>query len=423
MEINITELNESLKLAEKLARISLCSSRRTKSLFFQQQFEISKESPEQEEKPYVPPKHLLLYLVRMGSFTSRPEMKSKDCHDETVYIPTDLEDKFLLDWVKDQQKGAPPLLRRMYRIAKGRDPTSDNAPFRIMQWNILAQALGTHADNFVSCPPSALDWKSRRFRILEEILFYNPDIICLQEVDHFKFFERALKAQGFEGYFVPKPDSPCIYLPENNGPDGCALFYRSSRFELVELNTKILEVWKVQSNQVAIMAVLRDIISGKEFVVLTTHLKARQGALLASLRHEQGMDLLSFLEEFRQKRPSIVCGDFNAEPNEPVYEVMTNSNPKLSSAYARLNDGEELPYSTWKIRGSGEIKHNIDYIFFTEDQLTVEGGLDMPTEMEIGPERVPSAAYPSDHFSLICDFSFNVHQSFALRMENLRSRQ
>lgn len=69
-------------------------------------------------------------------------------------------------------------------------------------------------------------------------------------MDHFKFFERALKAQGFEGYFVPKPDSPCIYLPENNGPDGCALFYRSSRFELVEVNTKILEVWKVQSNQV-----------------------------------------------------------------------------------------------------------------------------------------------------------------------------
>lgn len=171
------------------------------------------------------------------------------------------------------------------------------------------------------------------------------------------------------------------------------------------------------------MAVLRDIISGKEFVVLTTHLKARHGALLASLRHEQGVDLLAFLEEFRQNRPAIVCGDFNAEPSEPVYEVMTNTNPKLSSAYAMLNDGEEPPYSTWKIRGSGEIKHNIDYIFITEDQLTVEGGLDMPTETEIGPKRVPSSAYPSDHFSLICDFSFNVHQPFGLQMENLRSRQ
>ena len=26
--------------------------------------------------------------------------------------------------------------------------------------------------------------------------------------------------------FVPKPDSPCIYMEGNTGPDGCAIFYR-----------------------------------------------------------------------------------------------------------------------------------------------------------------------------------------------------
>lgn len=41
-------------------------------------------------------------------------------------------------------------------------------------------ALGTHADNFVKCPSEALEWNTRRFRILEEITSYNPHIICLQ---------------------------------------------------------------------------------------------------------------------------------------------------------------------------------------------------------------------------------------------------
>lgn len=155
------------------------------------------------------------------------------------------------------------------------------------------------------------------------------------------------------------------------------------------------------------MATLRDLISGKEVLILTTHLKARQGALLASLRYEQGVDLLSFLEEHRQGRPALVCGDFNAEPSEPVYSRMINdSNTKLTSAYSVLNGGKEPPYSTWKIRGDGEMRHNLDYIFYTHEQLVLEGGVDAPTEEEIGPERVPSLAFPSDHFSLVCDISF-----------------
>ena len=41
-------------------------------------------------------------------------------------------------------------------------------------------ALGLHNDNFVSCPTEALQWPTRRYRMLEEIVEYSPDIICLQ---------------------------------------------------------------------------------------------------------------------------------------------------------------------------------------------------------------------------------------------------
>lgn len=72
----------------------------------------------------------------------------------------------------------------------------------------------------------------------------------------------------------------------------------------------------------------------------------------------------------------MVCGDMNAEPVEPVYATLTQSQPSLSSAYAIVNDGQEPPYSTWKIRGDGEAKHNLDYVLYTDNgssELQVRG--------------------------------------------------
>jgi nocturnin len=111
-------------------------------------------------------------------------------------------------------------------------------------------ALGTKNDNFVRCPASALQWRTRRFRMLEEIARHDADVICLQEVDHFEFLRKSLSALGYEGRFFPKPDSPCLYLQENTGPDGCAIFYKTDRFELTRSESRVIEVWNVESNQV-----------------------------------------------------------------------------------------------------------------------------------------------------------------------------
>lgn len=45
---------------------------------------------------------------------------------------------------------------------------------------MLLAALGQMNDNFARCPDEALEWNSRKFRIVEEIVEYCPDIICLQ---------------------------------------------------------------------------------------------------------------------------------------------------------------------------------------------------------------------------------------------------
>lgn len=87
--------------------------------------------------------------------------------------------------------------------------------------------------------------------MLEEIVRHDADVICLQEVDHFRFFLKSLAPLGYHGHFFPKPDSPCLYLPDNTGPDGCAIFYKTKKFDLTKVHNRVIEVWHVESNQVS----------------------------------------------------------------------------------------------------------------------------------------------------------------------------
>lgn len=286
---------------------------------------------------------------------------------------------------------------------------------------LSASALGEGKDAFIRCPLEALKWQERKYLILEEILTYHPDILCLQEVDHYyDTFQPILSSLGYHGTFLAKPWSPCLDVEQNNGPDGCALFYRRSRFSLQATSHLRLSAMMLPTNQVAIVQTLSCRATGRQLCVAVTHLKARSG--WERLRSAQGADLLQSLRNITSQCgdseaslggvPLVVCGDFNAEPSEDVYRRFSSSPLGLDSAYKLLSaDGQTEPaYTTWKIRPSGESCSTLDYIWYSHDALSVECLLDIPTEEQIGPDRLPSYHYPSDHLSLLCDISFREEQ-------------
>lgn len=453
---------------------------------------------EMENDECIPPRQLLMYLVRMGSFTSAPQIKNVDCQDDKLEISNGMSIPDLIEYCRlmrgedrpqlvkrnflkpDERARMPPDVADGFRMLKldvisetcsePTQPAPSYAQLRVFQWNMLSQTLGMNNDGFVRCPMDALTWECRRYQVIQEIVQNDPDIICLQEVDHFKFLQKILATQNYEGVFFPKPDSPCLYINDNNGPDGCAVFYKKDRLELLNHFTRILEVWRVQSNQVAIAALFRTRDSNQEICITTTHLKARKGALLSKLRNEQGKDLLYFIDGLAEKRPVILCGDFNAEPIEPIYSTVLNYKPLgLGSAYSDLLAQEfpklakgtsgnsdlhhrtsidsnhsvdddcslnctertkaeqsaayEPPYTTWKIREEGEVCHTIDYVFYSKDHFRIKNCLMFPTGDEISPDRTPSYQYPSDHFSLICDFELRSSvSSNAKAGENVQSQ-
>lgn len=313
-------------------------------------------------------------------------------------------------------RNRPPRLHRDF--VRIRASSLQNEPIRIMQWNILAQALGEGTDGFVRCPMEALNWSERKYLILEEILTYRPDVLCLQEVDHyFDTFQPLLSSLGYQSSFCPKPSSPCLDVHNNNGPDGCALFYNRQRFQLLHTSHLRLSAMMLKTNQVAIAATLRCRLTGQVFCVAVTHLKARSG--WEAFRSAQGNHLLQQLRnitaptypqsEQEEGIPLVVCGDFNADPSEEVYRRFMTSPLGLESAYKCLSeDGTtEPPYTSWKIRPSGESCSTLDYIWYSERAFRVDSVLKIPSEEQIGPNRLPSYHYPSDHLSLVCDLSFN----------------
>ncbi|XP_063776429.1 nocturnin [Pseudophryne corroboree] len=320
-----------------------------------------------------------------------------------------LDPKNLLEECQVALQGRPARLHREF-VSRKDDFNSPN-PFRVMQWNILAQALGEGKDNFIKCPMEALNWEERKYLILEEILIYRPDVLCLQEVDHyFDTFQPILSRLGYQCTFLAKPWSPCLDVEHNNGPDGCALFFLKDRFQLVSSAKLRLSARTLKTNQVAIAEILQCNETGKLVCFVVTHLKARTG--WERFRLAQGTDLLRNLESITQgaKIPLVICGDFNAEPTEEVYKRFASSSLNLNSAYKVLSeDGEtEPPYTTWKIRPTGESCNTLDYIWYSQHALNVNSALSLLTEEQIGPNRLPSFNYPSDHLSLVCSFSFKM---------------
>ena len=289
--------------------------------------------------------------------------------------------------------------------------------------------------NFFRSPPEALKWSHRKQRILAEILRSEADVICLEEVDHFHdFFQPELSQRGFEGLYRAKDSSPCIDMQPNNGPDGSAVFFRSSKFSLVEKKEIVLKGPDGHdSSQIAVLVKLEpksaadtprqkkdgdreaesETCSPKRkktehhltFCVAVAHLKAKTGH--DEYRLAQGKHLQSELASFAQGLPAVVCGDFNAQPTELVYQHFSSKGEmKLASAYTTANKGKEPPFTSWKFRPSKESKYAIDYIWYTCETLRVNGVWSIPTEADIGKTALPCLTYPSDHLAICAALQF-----------------
>jgi len=286
---------------------------------------------------------------------------------------------------------------------------------RVLQFNMLADGLsGLRKDlgAFSRVTSEAVSWENRKDKLLKELVQYSPDIITMQENDHYyDFFLIELNALGYDGYFAPKPASACLEVSDRS--DGCAVFVRRSQLRIVSAQTityvlssedrdeEIREFHKYAQvseerrnklraqNQVALILVaeLKDVFAGyvPPIVIGTTHLKATKTEAGERFRQREALQFLDSVSKvcdalIANERPPalILTGDFNSMPILRKYEPLTYRSIKQHPLGLRsvLNDdvgstgtSDGEVYTTWKARKKGGeesiVKHCIDYIFYS----------------------------------------------------------
>ena len=88
-------------------------------------------------------------------------------------------------------------MNREFKLLNTREQIDPNRMFRIMQLNGLAKNL-SNTEQRTNINEAALDWNNfRMWRLLEELVKHNCDIICLQEADFYEDIKSYLETIGY----------------------------------------------------------------------------------------------------------------------------------------------------------------------------------------------------------------------------------
>eukprot|EP00759_Apiculatamorpha_spiralis_P048385 PhF_6_TR43614/c0_g1_i1/m.67001/K18764/CCRN4L; nocturnin len=161
--------------------------------------------------------------------------------------------------------------------------------------------------------------------------------------------------------------------------------------------------------------VFRDKLIDKSLIFVAAHFTSKQTEEAQKARQAEAYKLLKTVAELRNGFETttavVMAGDFNAPVGEPEMERFTNS---YGNAYEflgpRYTTWKQRPQTSWNPQG-GEVKRVIDYVFYDSENIGVMSALDVPEERDINPTTLlPGTQYPSDHMSLVVDFTWRTAQ-------------
>ena len=153
-------------------------------------------------------------------------------------------------FVRDGTQGLISYLLETKPLARGpierdwkqiQEPPATNPEsnlFSILCYNVLCERYATNY-MYGYTPKYALAWDYRKKLIRDELLNYNPDIACLQEINaesYHEFINGELGAVGengkggYTGVFFPKTRAGHMGGDEVHKVDGCATFFKADRY-------------------------------------------------------------------------------------------------------------------------------------------------------------------------------------------------
>ncbi|KAK4783531.1 hypothetical protein SAY86_007905 [Trapa natans] len=277
----------------------------------------------------------------------------------------------------DQSPPRPPqvLNYRNWEFSRS-EPHPNFKRFVVLSYNILADylALNHRGKLYYHIPRYMLEWNWRKRSIIFELGLWSADIMCFQEVDRFQDLEEELKLRGYNGTWKMRTGDPV---------DGCAIFWRTSRFKL--LHEEFIEYNKLGlRDNVAQICVFEfmneDVIENaggsplssagsNRIVVCNIHvlynprrgeIKLGQIRVLLNSAHD--------ISKSWDNAPIVLCGDFNCTPESPLYNFISHQQLDISGVDRDKLSGQ----------ASAEIHGTRAYIYNNQGLPTDKSIQDLP---------------------------------------------
>ncbi len=200
---------------------------------------------------------------------------------------------------------------------------------RVVSYNILAQSK-LKGPKYAYCTGTQVNWQVRRNILLQELLSFQADVLCLQEVDHFEDWWRPqLSRAGYDGVYQKRA---------RFHRDGVATFFLRDKFQL--FSTEIVDFnqageflgeekssSRIQQDNCAIVVALQPWEKSDHpsaICVANTQLVVPQCEDLKPVQRKQVLMLVRVIERFNLdfQLPVVMCGSFNMLPHDPNYYII-----------------------------------------------------------------------------------------------------
>lgn len=257
-----------------------------------------------------------------------------------------------------------------------------NRTIRVMSYNIRLNTLHDAPNH----------WENRKQWVADLILFYQPDFIGLQEVlvDQLNDLKALL------------PDYACIGVARDDGKEAgefSPIFYLKTKYQLHNTQTLWLSEtptipgtmgWDAVCNRVVTQGTFKPLHSPQLLTVLNTHFDH----IGKTARKESAKMVVKLAQDQGSVLPTMVMGDFNADPADEVYRILTEAGIlKDTYSIAKRKYGPE-----WTFHGFGSVpihqRPRIDYVFVGE-------GWNANSHLQLFEQR--DELYPSDHLPVIVE--------------------
>ena len=236
-------------------------------------------------------------------------------------------------------------------------------------------------------------WSNRKDFLLNQVQFYQPDIMGTQEgLKHqLDYLQSGLVGYEYKGIGRDDGQSKGEYT---------AVFYNKNKFTLLEEGTFWLSEtpdtvgfgWDAVCNRTCTYLLLEGKQNQQKFWVFNTHFDH-----IGKMARKNGANLI--LQKIKtlntKNHPIVLMGDFNVEPTDAVYTILTNqlADTKLISQLPPL--GNEGTFNGFNFHQP--LTRRIDYIFVDANRLNVLKYATLSDSKD--------CHYPSDHLPVFVEAS------------------